>query len=230
MIDAGSLDLWTIRLDADPIGKVADCLAVDEEARADRFRRPEDRRRYKAARGGMRAILGRYLGADPAGLAFRYGPHGKPELPGAPIHFNLAHSHELAVLAVADEGPVGVDVEYLDRPRDAPAIVNRFFTERERAVFAALPEALRIEAFYRGWTGKEAYLKAIGKGLAGPLEGVGVAIDPREPCRLVELPDDDPGRWTLRDFKPAEGYRAAVLIAGPPGELRFFDADGPPIA
>lgn len=225
MIGSGEIHIWTIGLDRAGDESSWPSLSADERERAGRFRRPEDRRRYAVARGGLRAILGRYLGRQPGSLAFSYGPQGKPALPDAPLHFNLAHSHELAVLAIASEGPVGVDVEYIHRSRDAAAIVDRFFTERERAVFAALPGELRIEAFFRGWTGKEAYLKAIGKGLAGPLEGVGVEIDPREPACLREIPGDDPALWTLRDFRPGDDYRGAVLVAGPRRELRFRRAE-----
>lgn len=222
MIAQHEVHAWLIPLDSVPNDRLRLLLSADERARADRFRRDRDRDRYIVGRGMLRTLLGRYLRADSSSLRFHYSPHGKPELPDAPLHFNLAHSHDLAVLAIAEHGPVGVDIEWLRGIRERDGIVGRFFSEPEQRVYEALPEALRLHAFFRGWTGKEAYLKAIGKGLAGPLEGVVIAIDPREPARLCGLAGDDVSRWTLRGFEPVPDYLGAVIVAGPIANLHLF--------
>ncbi len=217
MIERESVHLWMILLDRGDLADHLDVLSHDEAARANRFRQERDRRRFIVARGAMRAILGRYLGTAPEALAFRYGTQGKPELRSctSALHFNLAHSHERAVLAVAVCGAVGVDLEWRHGLRDADGIVGRYFTEPENAVYRALPDELRPSAFYRGWTVKEAYLKAIGKGLAGPLEGIVVGLDPRQPARLEALDGDEPERWTLHEFITGPDYHGAVIVAGP---------------
>jgi 4'-phosphopantetheinyl transferase len=219
----GRVHVWTIALDRPTEGHW-DHLSDDERKRADRFRFERDRRRYIVARASMRRILAEYLDASPAALVFRYGPHGKPELREGTLAFNLAHSHERAVLAVAADGPVGVDLEWRQNLRDADGIVGRFFTAPEAVLYRELPVELRPHAFYRGWTVKEAYLKAIGKGLAGPLEGIVVDLDPRRPARLEALSDDEPSRWTLQEFDLGPDYLGAVMVAGP-AVVKYFQVE-----
>src|SRR2546421_12655378 len=84
-------------------------LSPDEIAKADRFAFPELRARSAAARGQLREILGAALERDPASLRFDYGPRGKPDLSGAPLRFNVSHSGELALVALALR-EIGVDV------------------------------------------------------------------------------------------------------------------------
>lgn len=212
-----SVHVWWVPLDRDgEADRLRPLLDDRERARADRFHRDRDRRRYTVARGMLRTLLGEVLGKGPSALGFRYGPQGKPSVPGDPVHFNLAHSHERAVLAVSSTGPIGIDLEHWHGLRDFDGIVGRFFTEGERQVYGGLPESLRQEAFFRGWTGKEAYLKATGLGLAGPLESVEVEIDPRRPAALRLLGDFDPVPWTLTELDPGHNadYRGAVVTEG----------------
>ncbi|MFO0958343.1 MAG: 4'-phosphopantetheinyl transferase superfamily protein [Isosphaeraceae bacterium] len=212
-----TVDIWWIPLDREgEDARLRPLLDAREKARADRFHRDRDRRRYTVARGMLRTILGETLGIRPTDVAFRYGPQGKPSIEGNPFHFNLAHSNERAVLAIAKHGPIGIDLEYWHGLRDFDGIVGRFFTEGERQVYGTLPESLRQEAFFRGWTGKEAYLKATGLGLAGPLESVEVEIDPRRPACLRLLGDFDPVSWSLQEIDPGydADYRGAIVAEG----------------
>lgn len=212
-----TVDVWWIPLDRDGDETALRGLLDDRErARADRFHRDRDRRRFTVARGTLRTILGETLGIDPASLTFQYGSQGKPAIAGGPVHFNLAHSNERAVLAISRNGPIGIDLEYRNGLRDFDGIVGRFFTDGERQVYGALPEELRQDAFFRGWTGKEAYLKATGLGLVGPLESVEVEIDPRRPAALRLLGDFDPVPWVLREIDPRfdPSYRGAIVTDG----------------
>jgi hypothetical protein len=141
----GMVHVWAAPLDppADTIRRSEALLAPDERARADRFRFERDRRRFTVARGVLRTLLGRYLGTDPRGVAFRYESHGKPVL-GEPfaergIRFNVSHSGEMALYAFARGRELGVDVEEVRRMDDGLDIAERFFSEAEVAAFRALP-------------------------------------------------------------------------------------------
>ena len=194
-------------------------LSPDEAARAARFATEELRARCVLRRGLLRHLLGRVLGRDPATLAFAYGPMGKPSLPGGPA-FNLADCKDHVLIAIAPHETVelGVDVERLRRLSDATGIAERFFAPEERDAFAALPEALRDEAFLNGWTRKEAFIKATGQGLSTPLDRFAVELVPGRPARLLSLDGAlEAGRatdWSLFDLRPAPGLVGALAVRG----------------
>jgi len=226
MVETNAIQVWRTKLDCEPAaGQPWETwLAPDEKARAARFVFSRDRRRFIAARGILRAILGQYLQRHPADIEFTYGTNGKPALRSnrwqSMIHFNLSHSHGLAVYAVADGREVGIDVEAV-RPGTADnGVIDLAFTEREVAELHALPLHLRDEAFALGWTRKEAYIKARGMGMAFPLESVEVSLSPGQPEVLHTA---DTSRWSLRSFRPAPGFVGAVVGEGRNWELRLWN-------
>lgn len=225
-LETNAIHVWRTRLDCEPANGQSwkSWLAPDEKARAARFVFPRDRHRFIAARGILRAILGTYLRRSPADIEFTYGINGKPTLRfdrfRSSLHFNLSHSHGLAVYAVADGREVGIDVEAV-RPGTADnGVIDLAFTEREAAELHALPPDLRDEAFVLGWTRKEAYMKARGMGMAFPLESVEVSLSPGQPEVLHTA---DSSRWSLHSFKPAPGFVGAIVGEGQDWELRLWD-------
>jgi 4'-phosphopantetheinyl transferase len=218
---AGEIHVWTVPLDppAAEVAALRALLAADEIARADRFRFDRHRRRFTVGRGVLRTLLGRYLGLPPRAVGFRYGPNDKPYLDAPPaggLEFNLSNSEELAVVAVTAGEEVGADVERLRPMADALAIAERFFSAAERRVLAAVPEAEREPAFFRAWTRKEAYLKAVGTGITVPLDRFDVSLAADEAPRILAM-EGDPARaaaWSLFHLEPAAGYLGAVAIRG----------------
>src|SRR5207237_5593023 len=133
----------------------------------------------------LRWILGAYLGREPATLPFRYNDYRKPSLAeGDDVQFNLAHSDGLALLAVARGREVGLDLERVRPEVAGEEIAERYYSPAEVAAFRALPPSERERAFFACWTRKEAYLKALGRGLTVPLEGFEVTLAPGEPPGL----------------------------------------------
>ena len=196
--------------------QLLDLLSPEEVERASRFVFPQHRRRFIVSHARMRETLARYLAISPSEVVFRYGEHGKPSLvQEAAMHFNLSHSHELAILAVGAR-TLGADVEYLRPVEDHQRLADRFFTPRESAALRGCEGEASVATFFHLWTCKEAYLKAIGKGLAKPLNHVEVGLPPQDPIAFVDL-DGDPeelGRWSLRTFTPQDGYRGALVVDG----------------
>lgn len=234
----GEVHVWRAWLEcpAEQRALLADSLSTAERDRAGRFHSEADRDRFVVARGGLRAILGHYLGVAAAEIHLSYGPHGKPHLAqsahGLDLRFNLAHSHNLALYAFTAGCDLGVDLEAIRPLADADDIAARFFSARERAAYLALPAAERLEAFYRGWVRKEAYLKALGDGLARPLAGFSVSLGPGEPARLLEVEGDpaETERWSLAALDPAPGYAAALAVEGQPLRLVCWQFGLPPPA
>lgn len=146
--------VWAVRLDADG-WPLADGLPAEERERAGRVRRENARRRWVASRWALREVLGRYLGCEPAAVRLRLGEHGKPLLadPAASLRFNLSHSAELALVAIADGREVGVDVQELGE---------------------------RPAGFYAEWARREAIAKCHGTGLWAEPPGMPVVAEPLE--------------------------------------------------
>lgn len=202
-------------------------LSPDEQERVERFRFGQHQQRSLISRGILRALLGRYLDADPAALKFDYEAHGKPILclcPGWPkLQFNVAHSQDLVVYAIAVDYPVGVDVEYQRAITNVTEIAQRFFSKSEQQALQLLSSEVQKTAFFHYWTAKEAVLKATGQGLTG-LSNVEISL-PDCSLRFQEnLAQPYPAQaWEIRLFSPQENYSGAIAIPLPAAEFLFFE-------
>jgi 4'-phosphopantetheinyl transferase len=216
--------VWTADLAPSPlaVSHVEQLLAADERQRAARFHFARDQLRYSVAHAFVRHVLGAYLGVAPLALRFAAGAYGKPYLVAAPgqidLRFNLAHSGERALLAVALNREVGVDVEFAQPIDDADLIATQFFSLAERAALQALPVDEKQSAFYRCWSRKEAMIKVMGLGLSMPLDGFDVTLAPAAPAQLLAVRGAEAalGPWTLHDLPPLPGYASALALAGEP--------------
>jgi 4'-phosphopantetheinyl transferase len=205
---------------AEAIQAYRQILSPSEQARADRYVTSNLTRRSIVCRGALRRILGAVLGVPPAEVKFRLGPHGKPSLdtddPSLLREFNVSHTGDLAVIAIASQRTVGVDVERLDRHVRHDELAARFFSPAECRDYFALQESQRLTAFYRIWTCKEAYLKATGAGLSFPLNRFRVSVAPDEPPGLldVEQAPSEIGRWSFVLPPVGADYAAALAVEG----------------
>ena len=226
-----AVDVWTAPLDVGPpvLELLVASLSAAERARAARFRFPDDARRFSAARGWLRHILGAELGASPATVPLTDG-NGKPRLIGRPAPCcNVSHARELALIAVADR-EVGVDVEHADAGVRGLEATTVACTPTEMAALGRLAPADRADAFLCRWTAKEAYLKARGVGLALPPSLVEVGTAPggaASPVRVTGAAE--PPRWWVRQLRPAPGYVGAVAAEGSDWEVRLRPATAEPL-
>jgi 4'-phosphopantetheinyl transferase len=228
-LDAPPVQVWIVELDTGvPPGGGGDTtepgpelaiLSDDERARAARFVRARDRRRFARCRAALREILGALLGEPADSLRFRSFAKGKPELDRGlsviePLRFNVSHSDNLALIAVSQGREIGVDLERLRPITEAERIVASFFTAAEQEAFAAIPHPERAEAFLRGWTRKEAVLKGLGMGISGLAArhetGFGTSsltggFTPAEPVSRVD-------RWMMWEATPRPGFVAALAV------------------
>ena len=225
------VDAWTVRLDQPAAVRTMyeETLASDERDRARRFVFERDRDHYVVCRGALRQLLSAYLGMAPAAVAFAYGHRGKPSLKGfaTPPEFNVSHADGVAVIAVTAGSPIGVDIESVSRAVEFEALARRFFSTKEADELLSLPSATRQAAFFACWTRKEAYIKAIGDGLACPLDSFAVTLRPGEEPTFRWIATDDAAKWTLRAFEPASGFLAAVASRAPIAHVTCRNFQGP---
>ena len=200
-----------------------------ELARAGRFRFERDRKRFAFFRAAIRLILGRYVGRPPRELRFAYSPEGKPSLAGRPaddfLEFNLAHSEDVALLAVGRGRRIGVDLERIRDERDTDEIAERFFSRDEVRALRALAPDQRRKAFFSCWTRKEAYVKARGDGLSMPLSSFSMSLAPREAAELRSSDLGEGGDLALVPGRRGDGPRIRRRRRGRRGRLA-----SPPLA
>jgi 4'-phosphopantetheinyl transferase len=195
-------------------------LNGEERARARRYGHDKVRERFVAGRGWLRCLLASYLGCEPGDVEFGTGPHGKPFLvddAGSGLSFNLAHSGGMAVCAIGWDRRVGVDIEEIRPDRATDELAKRFFAAGEWQALAALPARERVVAFFRCWSRKEAFIKAIGEGLSFPLEAFEVSLGPGEPPALLTIRGDTEAarHWSLHELPAPAGYVSALAVDGP---------------
>lgn len=228
-----AVHVWRVRLDPSAeLDESWELLSNDEQRRADRLIQEHHRRRFVAAHGALRRILAGYTASHARELEFHRGPHGKPTLATAhgrsrpELEFNLSHSADLALVAVARERPVGVDLERWKPEMDHLALANRFFSPSERASLRSLAgrgDDL-VYGFFAAWTRKEAYLKARGEGVMRGLHHFDVTLAPGEPARvLADRLDAAIERWRMRSIVPDPDYSAAIVVADPFAELLLLE-------
>jgi len=224
----GEVHVWHVDLDGGgESARPGDLLSPDEFERGYRLHFARDVRRFMLARGALRRRLGTYLACPPQDIRFAYGAHGKPSLaspaPSA-LCFNVSHSGGLALLAFTSSSEIGIDLERLTPVPDALELTARFFALTEQMALDAVDPEQRDRAFLRGWTCKEAFVKATGEGLGYPLDRFAVSLAPKSPARLLALEGADPREWSLVDFEPAEGFLAAVAVQHPAARVTVFGA------
>ncbi len=226
-LHTGEVQLWRLSLAAPDMPRLVSWLSPDEQARRQRFARDPERERFTRARAALRWLLGALLRVPPAAVRFQYAANGRPELAtdAAPdLRFNLSHSGDMALIGLTRDVRIGVDLEPLERRVERDAIVDRWFSRAEAACYQSLSRPDRVQAFARGWTAKEAYLKAVGTGIAGGLDQVEVALEPGRPARLLRLHGSatEARHWSLIEVRPAPGWLGMAAVEGPMPRVRHL--------
>jgi len=214
-----SIDVWNVHL-PDHRSEVACCrdlLSCDEHERAAKFFKPSDAERFIICRGLLRRILGDALNVDPASITFKHNGHGKPFLENTDLEFNVSHSRDRLLIAVAFGRAVGVDIEFRRSGIRMDAIAERWFALEERAFFQSLEKSK--EAFFDIWAKKEAYVKALGQGVFKKFDTFAVPLGNEPDFPMVRIYDANGVKTEAWFFQPLEidpAYAAALVSEAPP--------------
>jgi 4'-phosphopantetheinyl transferase len=226
--------VWKVRLDIDAgrYVKLRELLVPDERLRADEFLLDAPRRRFVITRVALRSLLGRYLDTTPMAVKLCVDLNGKPRIDAAQrvvdLRFNVAHSGELALIAVSQDCEVGVDVEQLRPVRLAEQIARRYFHPLEIQSIDAASPTDRDAEFLQCWTAKEAVLKAVGTGITGslsdfcvPFGGDGTAVMEA----ITQTHDGERTQCYVQKLDVGMDYVAAIAFVGPSRKVRLFNFD-----
>lgn len=227
--DGGLVSVWRLPLDHGPHeNRLLSLLEPAEQQRAQRYGNCNavGRRNFILCRAALRLLLAERLQVNAAELRLIADDHGKPHLADHPpgVSFNVSHSQDLALIALTDGCPLGVDVEAWRANRQVAAVARRCFSAEEFARWQALAETERVPAFYALWTRKEAFAKAVGKGIAIGLECI--AFDAEG--GLLAVPPDcgKPGDWLVQEMDLGGGYSAAVALGDAKGRVALREFVG----
>lgn len=200
-----------------------------ERARAQRFHFERDRQAYVAAHALARTMLSAQAGRQPTGWRFSTNAHGKPEVigeAGVPrLRFNLSHTRGLVAVALTLENAIGIDVEAIDPKRLSFSLAERTFAPAEVAMLRETPSADLPEALFGIWTLKEACIKAMGQGLAVPLQAFTLTLDPLS-IDFSRSIAENPSQWLLWRHKPTSLHTLALALRHPDPAAVLVDAGG----
>ena len=217
----GHVDLWLCGTEAlTPARRAAygALLSAAEQERHRRFAVEHARDAFLLGRALVRTSLSHYADVTPREWVFAVGDHGRPFVAeprlSARLHFNLSHTRGLVACAVSAGPHIGVDVEQMDRRLDPMALSAATFAAPENEAVQSSPEDHRRETFFRIWTLKEAYIKALGVGLSLPLDSFWFDLGPPPRLHVTEgRPADD---WQFFEQQATPGHWLA-LAHGPSG-------------
>jgi 4'-phosphopantetheinyl transferase len=214
LLSSSHVDLWlySIHPHEHNLSELFSILSQAEQEKAKKFHFASDRKKYVISHGIMRRLLASYIECEPLKIHYQVNEYGKPSMSTAqtPIHFNLTHSDNLAGLAIASS-PVGVDIEKIKPLDDYLSMTKHFLSPKESLIFQSLAQQEQQLTFYRAWTRKEAYIKAIGMGLSYPVEQVTVGLQEKAELLEDQANPANISKWSLFSFE-YEGYIGAITI------------------
>jgi 4'-phosphopantetheinyl transferase len=223
-LENDEVHIWLARLDERNAPDLTRFLSGDELARAVRFRLERDKKRFVAARGFLRILLGEYLNKNPREIRFEYSEYGKPSIAGTEheIKFNLSHSDELALYGFTREREIGVDIERVKPDFVEHGIVSQCLCPQEISRFQKLSENERISFFFDCWTMKEAFLKTTGEGFLMSPNKINVLPCIESSADFANLHDKmRQTRFSIQKLSLIPGFSSALAIEGSKPLIKF---------
>jgi len=224
---ASEIHVWSasLLLASERVAALLGELADDEKARAERMHTYDLGRRFIVARAILRRLLAAYLPVDAPDPLFCYGDRGKPQLAvPAGLAFNVSHAEDTALYAIASGRDVGIDIEATGRDVEIEGIARKVFSAAECEALQALTPTARRDAFFRIWTRKEAYIKALGAGFGYPTTSFTVSHCDDDDAFIADEGDANAPRcWQVIALDAPAGYAAALAAPGRDWSVRRFD-------
>ena len=172
------IHIWWSTLDqpAGIVNKYEHMLSHKEQKRINNFKFRFLRDRQIISRGILRQVISKYLNIDVEGIEFSYNKFGKPllssKLDDFNLHFNMSHSEQLGIFAFAKGKAIGVDVEEIKSSLNLEDVIELCLSDFEKSWFYDVSAGMRKEVFYKIWTAKEAFIKALGTGFFFPVKNI----------------------------------------------------------
>ncbi len=224
LIGHNDVHLWVIPQANHIEQRFVSLLSITEKERLDKFKFRNGKLTYYSSHVAMRLILSQYLMVQPNQINYHYLSKGKPHIDR--IQFNLSHANEIAILGITKKHIIGVDVEFERETVEFEQLAQRFFSTNEANKLISLDQ--KVKAFYKCWTRKEAFIKAIGEGLSFPLQDFEVSFLEDEEAEILYIKNkkDHHKKWSLihLEYLP-DRYTGAIAIKTKQVKLSYFQFD-----
>ena len=213
LLKENNIHIWSTRLLQDPKNLCSQfaCLSTEEKNRAAMFHFAKDRIKFIQCRYLLRSIISYYTNIKASNIEFCYGKYGKPELKDKKFEltFNLAHSHDFAVFAFSKNNVIGIDIEVIKEEDISWIIDTSMFTTKEIDLFNTSSDLNKI--FYKLWSCKEAYVKALGVGLSMPLNNIEITFTNKQEVALASCLDNAYKSYYLLELQNLPTQYAGAL-------------------
>ncbi len=210
----GFVDVWSVDLSLDDIDFQGfyQSLSCFEQEKLLTFKQKSLANRYLLVRGVLRRILADYLKVEPVALEFEVSEYGKPFLKHSSLFFNISHSNDCLLIAISDCDQIGVDVELVKSRANLLGLAKRCFSVVELGFWLNLSADDQVQAFYRLWVRKEAFVKAVGRGIVLGLSQCELCLPDLN--GFVAIPDGFglSGDWMAADLKVNDNFTAALVM------------------
>lgn len=180
------------------------------------------------ARRTLLRILSEHFGLQGESLTLESGPNGtlfiRTQLADRVLRLSVSHCGDVALFAFSMDAQVGVDVERLNPSADVLSLARRCLSAPERASLCEIPEGERVSAFYRCWTGKEAFSKALGSARRLPADAYAVGFLPGDPPQVRILSPSAAGeadRWFVIPLTIGDRHFGAIACGHASPEISF---------
>jgi 4'-phosphopantetheinyl transferase len=236
MSNKDSIEIYRVRLDRSESEWPAfsSLLNPAERERAAKFLAESKRREFTITRATLRILLSHALQEEPAHIRISHEAQGKPRIEDPQQHsrirFSVSHSHDLALIAIARDRDIGVDVEKIRPEVEIDQLAERFFSGVESAALRQYSDTDRLRAFFMVWTRKEAIVKAQGGGIALGLKQFDVSVDPDATPLVTATRWKQTGipEWTLFNLEAGPDYAASLAVSGrDTAEIRLLEGPVP---
>ncbi len=226
-LTGNGVHIWQLSLLANSEVVSGDTLSKNEIRQAERFHFTTDRLKFILTRTMLRSLLSRYAGVEAKKLTLAYNRHGKPYLLNPdrdkPVFFNVTHSQDIALFAFSRQGEIGIDIEYMRDNIKYLELAQRFFSAQEYQALAQLSGNELKTGFYRCWTRKEAFIKAVGTGLSFSLGKFAVNFENNDNPKLLWADTAHfSGTCNMFPILDDEYYCAALACLCHPGQVDFY--------
>ncbi len=186
-------------------------LNAEDKQKAAGFLRPELAKKYIKTRGVLRKILAEYLNEKAEKLVIKTNEYGKPFVPEVGLFFNLSHSGNQFVIAVSNVCELGVDLEQPRQRGNLASLVDKCFSSEEKTFWENLPVNEQAKMFYDFWVRKEAFVKAVGRGIALGLNQC--VVNPDQQNTFLRIPEayGNACEWRIINVSIAQAYCCALV-------------------
>lgn len=212
----GEIHLWTVSIGAlkDQSDRLESLLSEEENRKVSFYKFEQTQLSYIVSQAVLRMLLSSYLDVKPADVKMGAHKKGKPYLiHDRTVFFNISNSHDLCVFAFSCDAEVGIDIEKIRDLPDIDLLIEKNLTRRERSYFLKDP-AHKLNLFFRFWTFKESYLKAIGEGMRLTPENLEFSLeDGTIRLRSVNYGFDGT-EWQFLEFSRVGNYTGALTYTG----------------